>query len=172
MTTGGTDKYSIEYMVADYVIKNNLDIELYIIVGRYNNDYDMISEMQKKYPDKIKVFYNIDNMADIMSECDVAISAGGTTLFELCACKIPTVCFAFSDNQIGLTNTFGEKEVMINLGDIRGDITEGVKDMICEAEELLADIHKRQKMSDKMSGLTDGNGAMKIVDEILRRLRR
>lgn len=172
LTTGGTDKYSVEYKVADYVIKSASDIELYIIVGRYNRDYDRISMMQNKYPDKIKVFYNIDNMADIISDCDIAISAGGTTLFELCACKIPTICFAFADNQIGLTNIFGKKEVMINVGDIRDDITFGVKKILMETLGLLQNDNKRQSMSVAMSELTDGNGAMKIADEILRRCKK
>lgn len=172
LTTGGTDKYGIEYKIADYVIENNLKMQLFVVVGRYNRDYASLAVMQDKYPDKIKVFYNIDNMADVMSECDVAISAGGTTLFELCACKIPTICFAFADNQLGLTNTFGGKGVMINLGDIRDDVSGRINDMVNEAEDLLCDISKRQRISGKMSGLIDGSGTMKIVDEILRRCKK
>ena len=35
--------------------------------------------------------YNIKNMAEIMLNNDLAISAGGNTLYELCVCGIPTI---------------------------------------------------------------------------------
>ena len=58
-----------------------------------------LKEMEHQYP-PIKIHKNITNMSDYMRGCEMAVSAGGTTLFELCACGIPTVCFSFAENQM------------------------------------------------------------------------
>lgn len=54
-----------------------------------------------------------------MRKSDFAISAGGTTLYELCACKVPAVCFSFADNQAGFTKEMGKQGIMCDAGDAR-----------------------------------------------------
>ncbi len=38
-------------------------------------------------------------MKNLMINNDLAISAGGNTLYELCACGIPTIAIIIADNQ-------------------------------------------------------------------------
>jgi len=38
-------------------------------------------------------------MSEIMLKCDVAVTAGGSTMYELAACGIPMVTFIYADNQ-------------------------------------------------------------------------
>lgn len=49
----------------------------------------------------------------------LAVSAGGTTLYELCACKVPTISFSFADNQEGFTEEMGEQGILFYAGDAR-----------------------------------------------------
>lgn len=167
ITTGGTDKYSVALQIAERIIKDNKDLELYIIAGRYNKNISELLKLQSEYPDNVFIFQNVENMSELMQKCDIAISAGGTTLFELCACKIPTVCFGFADNQLELIKMLGSQDVMINVGDIREDLKGRIESLVLESYKLLENQAMRQKYSLKMSEITDGKGALRIADKIL-----
>ena len=39
-------------------------------------------------------------MSEVMKYCDIAITAGGSTMYELCACGVPMITYAFADNQL------------------------------------------------------------------------
>ncbi|NLV76359.1 MAG: UDP-2,4-diacetamido-2,4,6-trideoxy-beta-L-altropyranose hydrolase, partial [Tissierellia bacterium] len=48
----------------------------------------------------VKFYMNVKNMKNLMINNDLAISAGGNTLYELCACGIPTIAIIIADNQL------------------------------------------------------------------------
>ena len=105
-------------------------------------------------------------MSALMLKCDIAISAAGTTLYELCACGIPTVSFSFADNQILPTETFGEKALMLNAGDSRR--CESFFESLNEKLSLLiGDCKLRQEMSRSMQSVIDGNGACRVATELI-----
>ena len=54
-----------------------------------------------------------------MKKVDVAISAGGTTLYELCACGTPTISYSFADNQLNNVKQFDEDGIIPYAGDVR-----------------------------------------------------
>lgn len=167
ITTGGTDKYNMAFKTAVSMLKFNGNVELYIVAGRYNENIPHLLRLQSEHPENVYVFQNVDNMAELMQECDVAISAGGTTLFELCACGLPAVCFGFADNQLELINMMGRQYIMVNVGDIREDMEGKIEKISVETFRLLNDVALRQSYSRRMSAITDGKGALRIADGIL-----
>ena len=63
-----------------------------------------------------------------MKKADIAISAGGTTLYELCACGTPTISYSFADNQLDNVEQFQKDELIDYAGDVRKtNIFENVK---------------------------------------------
>ena len=56
-----------------------------------------------------------------MQEADLAISAGGTTLYELCAVGTPTICYSMADNQLDNVRQFEKDGLMYYAGDARQD---------------------------------------------------
>ena len=49
---------------------------------------------------RIVLCEGVQDMASLMASCDLAFSAGGTTLYELCAVGVPSVSYTMADNQI------------------------------------------------------------------------
>ncbi|MCR5796546.1 MAG: hypothetical protein K6G63_01315 [Eubacterium sp.] len=45
-----------------------------------------------------------------MQKCDIAISAAGSTLYELCACGVPTITYTTADNQIKAEKFLAKKK--------------------------------------------------------------
>lgn len=139
------------------------EIRLSVVCGVYNMDY---KEVVDKYAwdEQIEIVTNVANIEIYMRKADVAISAAGTSLYELCACGTPTICYTLADNQLENAKSFHEDEIMIYAGDARD--SELAKNIIDIAEQLMLDCDKRKKMSEKMMSLVDGQGARRIVSKL------
>ncbi len=68
------------------------DVHFQMVFGRANKEYDHLKAFEES--PNISVLYDIDNMAEVMSKCDMAISSRGRTCFELAALGIPTLSIA------------------------------------------------------------------------------
>lgn len=167
ITTGGTDGYNMAYRIGTAMAECQAlrNVKINIVSGRFNTHLPELRKLESS-AGNIVIHHNAGNMAELMMNCDVAVSAGGTTLYEICYCGLPTVCFAFADNQLDGTETFGEREVMINIGDIRMDADKAAKQIVDEVCRLAKDSSLRRKFSDTMRNLVDGNGALRIAKEI------
>lgn len=104
-------------------------------------------------------------MRSLMLQCDAAISAGGTTLFELCACGIPAVTYVLADNQVQNAASFEEAGLMLNAGDIRKDRQFAAR-FFEYLQALIPDQPLRQRMAEQMQALVDGNGALRLAKVI------
>ena len=157
ITTGGTDTYNVAGRLIEYIKESYPEWKVVVISSRLQ------SEMET---DNIKILSNVRNMSEIMSSSKVAISASGSTLYELCSCKVPTVCFAFADNQLELAAEMDRQGIMEYVGDARTK-DNIIEQLVMTAKHLLEDDERQMKMQQKMSGLVDGKGVERIVEEWL-----
>lgn len=163
--SGGTDEHHIVKRILEEMDKTRSlkKHKVIAICGIYNKDYD---ELMKKYIDNenITLLKAVDNMEQYMTEADIAVSAGGTTLYELCACGTPTICYSFVDNQLDNVKSFSEDGIMTYIGDIRtANVVENIVD---EIEMLVCDETARNTISQRMRKLVDGKGTERIIREI------
>ena len=103
-------------------------------------------------------------MSEIMCKCDVAVSACGSTMYELCACGVPVLTFSFADNQLPGINYFEKKELAINCGDCRTDMEKVINNICIKLKEFIFNISLRKKIYTNLINLVDGNGTKRIVD--------
>ena len=52
------------------------------------------------------------DIEQFMMEADVVISAGGSTLYELCAVGVPTISYSIADNQLNNVRKFHEDGII------------------------------------------------------------
>lgn len=97
-----------------------------------------------------------------METCDAAVSAGGLTLYELCACGVPTAVFSLADNQSGARKAFCARGIMADCGDLRNGRAECLRH-IAEALSALEDPAVRFSLREKAFRITDGLGAGRIA---------
>lgn len=100
-----------------------------------------------------------------MQAADLAVTAGGTTVYELCACGTPSVCYVLADNQLQNVQALTGAGLMLFGGDVRE--AGGVVGMLRQIDRLLADAFLRAEMSRRMQQLVDGKGAARIAEAIL-----
>ena len=146
ITVGGSDDDNI----TERIIQNLLPLnkELFVIVGpAFKHD-----ECLKKYKSsKISLCFNA-KLSYYMKICDIAISACGTTIFELASTGTPTVGIVVAENQKNAANALD------NLGIIKRSTIENLNQKVDSLN-----YEKRKVMSGKALQLIDG----KAVDRIL-----
>lgn len=166
ITTGGTDSYNVAGKLLMECL-SNIELEEYlfhVIVGSLNSFEGELIQIAEK-SGRVYLHKNINNISDYMRKCELAVSAGGSTLFELCACKIPAVCFSFADNQQGFTKELEDRGVMFYAGDARNEssLVSIITKHLCR---LSKDKVLQKNMSIRMGELVDGKGTKRIVDVI------
>lgn len=168
ITTGGTDQYHVTYLLLKQLIESKMidNLTLHIVMGRFNEDLEMINKLAA-HRENIFLYKNIDYMSKLMMQCDLAISAGGTTLFELCACGLPTISFGIADNQLQGINSLAEKGYMLTVGDIRNNIDIGILEIVNKLKYYLNNPQIGHQYSVKMQQLIDGRGAERIAKYLL-----
>lgn len=166
-TMGGSDEKNLTLEFIRNIIKNKKynNIEFNIVVGRFNSNLHELKKIVSNISN-INLHYNVSNMAEIMLESDIAISAGGTTLFELCSCGIPTISFIIADNQEDGTRSLESEGIVLYAGDIRLGIQKCINTILLKIELMLNDVKVRERLSINMRNIVDGNGVYRIAKEI------
>lgn len=159
--SGGSDRYGVLESLLETL--NNEYIWIDVICGIYCESYEKLCERYKGCKN-IKILKAVTNIEKYMSEADLAISAGGTTLYELCAIGTPTISYAIADNQLGNVKKFHEDGIIPYTGDVRKqDIIPNLLQYIKQYENPII----RQEKSQQMQQLVDGKGALRIAECLL-----
>lgn len=162
ISTGGTDQYHIALRCAEYLQEHPPceKMNFHFVLGAMNRDVAKLEQIAENCP-FIKLHRQVTDMSSLMLRCDVAISAAGSTLYELCACGLPTVTYILADNQIPGARAFQKAGLMSYAGDIRYD-TDFTTSVFSLLRYLMNDRETRYRVSDSMQKLVDGNGAKRL----------
>lgn len=158
ITVGGGDPYHITEQILSYI--NMLDYNFHVVVGP---SFEKDNTLKNFESEKIKLYYNA-NMYEIMQKCDIAISACGSTLYELAACGVPTLGLIIADNQQGIAKKMDQLGIIKNMGWynklLKGKFIEDLT-ILCN------NFIKRKEMCEKSKNAIDGNGVQRIVQELM-----
>lgn len=156
--SGGSDSYCMLEKIAD-LFKNENKLQLDIICGAFYPDFEGLKDKFVRYP-QLHFYQNVSNLDEFMEKADLAISAGGTTLYELCAKGTPTISYSFADNQLNNVQQFDEEGIIEYAGDVRFD---DVFTQIYKLYEKYEASELRKSYSEKMQHVMDGKGASRIA---------
>lgn len=163
ITFGGDDSRNITPKVLNMLVNNYPNMKKNVIIGR---GFQNISDIEMVADKKTNLIYNADakTMKNIMLESDIAISAGGQTLYELARVGIPTIAVAMVDNQtnnivgwkrVGFLEYSGlwfEKNTIINIGNYLNSL-----------EKMFI----RKEMSNAGRSLYNGIGVLNIINSLV-----
>ncbi len=169
LSSGGSDAQNAILGILQRAMQTEelRSVMFHAVVGVYHPQGDAIEAFAANY-ENVKVYRPCHDMAGLMADCDAAVSAAGTMLFELCAMRVPTVFFQSADNQRYDREFFESGERMIFAGDMTQDRDICI-DKICEGlKRLVADAALRERMKENLGSVTDGKGAERIAGEIMR----
>lgn len=166
VSTGGADGEHMTLALVKALQENPalLDfLTFHFVIGQLNGDYDEIAKLTSGRKG-IVLHRNVADMAGLMAKCDIAVSAAGSTLYELCALQTPTITYVLADNQVEGAEEFCHRGVMEYAGDIRSSGKEQLAAEICKRVlSLSKDEDKRAAYATQAASVVDGHGAARIV---------
>ena len=168
ITTGGSDSFNLAGQLLTEAMKYDAlkEKEYHVVSGSLNPHIGELQALAEKHGN-IHIHCNVTNMAELMAESEVALSAGGSTLYELCAMGVPVIAFSFAENQERLVQTFVKRGIAQYGGNYRTDGNKMIQNTIAGLETLLEDENLRTEYRKKARTLVDGKGADWIAEAIL-----
>ena len=136
------------------------DFSLNVVVGAANNYADEIVQAAELL-DSCVVYQSVNDMSELIARSDLAISAGGTTLWEFAYSGLPTLIIAVADNQLSLAKSVAHSGGGIFLGASKSVDTELIATRM---QSLLEDNSAISSMSESMLKLVDGDGRKRVAD--------
>ena len=167
ITTGGSDSFNLAGQLLMEAMKYDAlkEKEYHVVSGSLNPHIGELQALAEKH-ENIHIHCNVTNMAELMAESEVALSAGGSTLYELCAMGVPVIAFSFAENQERLVQTFVKRGIAQYGGNYRTDGNKMIQNTIAGLETLLEDENLQTEYREKARTLVDGKGADRIAEAI------
>ncbi len=133
------------------------------VVGGSSTNVAALESCAAKLSEQISIRRDVSNMAELMAHADVAISAAGSTCWELCLLGLPSILISVADNQTPVAIELERRGCMVYAG--RGNIV-SPDEFARILENLLASPAARKSMSHQCRQLVDGLGAERVVSKM------
>ena len=173
LTTGGADRRGLAEIITGAILsepelrfKDPENKKIHLLAGRF---YRVTPKVESYIEDGYVILHqNVDNVAEIMGGCDVAITPAGTTLFELCAVGVPCISYVFAENMEPDALYFSRDGLVPYVGDFRDD-ARSVMDNLMRALGNFAQMDSAQRIEagERLKKLVDGQGADRIAEALL-----
>jgi len=161
VTLGGADKGNATMEIIRALEKTEVTgLEVTVIIGAGNPHAEMINKKAEESVFPLRVLHDVTSMPELMAWADVAISAAGSTVWELMFLGVPTVLVSIADNQDMIAESASAARASV-AGGIKGE--NAVAALTGSIRELIRDAPKRAQLSQQGRRLVDGLGAERVV---------
>ena len=167
ISTGGTDDWNVAGKLASALLTTpeSASWRIHVLTGPMHAHRNELQALAASHP-QLLLHEKVTDMAGLMRACDLAVSAAGTTLYELCAAGVPSVSFTMADNQLPCSRDMERFAGIPCAGDVRS-----TPDLIGRLLSLLFSLaenpQKRSALSRSMHAAIDGKGSERIARELL-----
>jgi len=110
---------------------------------------------------RVKIHYQISNVQDVISKCDIAIGAGGTMSWERLCLGVPSVILGIAENQYEMVNELLAKGLCVGTAAAQNASQDYVLFLI---RYLIDNLSLRQAISDNGKQYIDGKGLQRVVN--------
>ncbi|MCK5451207.1 MAG: UDP-2,4-diacetamido-2,4,6-trideoxy-beta-L-altropyranose hydrolase [Candidatus Omnitrophica bacterium] len=164
ITFGGTDPKNMSSKILSLLKEKYPDISKKVVIGKA---FKNIKEIEDIQDDRTELVYfpEAARMKELMLDADIAISAGGQTLFELARVGVPTITLCTVDNQLN------NIETLKNTGFLEHVITlDNVEKLVDIIDNIgISFSYEKRKMQSKLGRkLVDGKGGDRIVEFLMK----
>jgi UDP-2,4-diacetamido-2,4,6-trideoxy-beta-L-altropyranose hydrolase len=163
VTLGGSDPQNMtqEVIEALRVLRDD-SLEIRIVIGGANPRLAALRESAASIGPSIQIFENVSNMIELMEWADLAVTAGGSTTWELAFCGLPMILLVTAENQRAIAMEMGRRGLAQTLLDTRLTASE----IASELQRLIADSTERERLSKAVRTWVDGQGADRVCERI------
>jgi len=161
VTMGGGDPNNVTLKVIQALKQVKVgDLEAVVVIGGNNLHFEELQAAIQNSQIQIRLESNVTDMSKLMAWADIAVSAAGSTSWELMFMNLPSIVLVLAENQRSVAKCLSAKKVAINLGWHESISFNGIAK---EIEKLLEARERRVEMAQCSQHLIDGEGAERIL---------
>ncbi len=158
VTAGGTDPDNITLQIIEGLNTADLrELAVVVVVGGANPHVVQLQHAIELSSHKIRLDSNVSDMPTLMAWADIALSAAGSTIWELLFMGVPSITFSLAENQRHTADKLLQENVTMAV-----DATQP-SDIATVIHKLLADKKTRAMMAKAGTGLVDGDGVERVL---------
>ena len=160
ITSGGGDSENIAGRLLQALFDENM--EFHVTAGRFNPHYETLKQLEDRHKN-IYLHCNVSDMAGLMAAADIAVTAGGSTIYELASLGVPFICFSCAENQEPLTEYIHAHNIAGFGGAFHRDSAAAMTRTSSLFRELITDADLRRQYHRSEKELADGHGAERLA---------
>jgi UDP-2,4-diacetamido-2,4,6-trideoxy-beta-L-altropyranose hydrolase len=163
VTLGGADAGNVTGTVLDALAGFcSRDFRVRAVAGPANPNVDRLREQAAALGDFGAIVEGADMPAE-MAHADFAVTAAGSTCWELLYLGVPLACLVLADNQAGIAAGLDRAGAAVSLGRAGEISAEGIAARVAP---LLRDPAQRAEMVRRGRELVDGRGARRVCQAL------
>lgn len=157
---GGADPQNYTDRLLNIIIKDKYkDKKFVIALGRAKMNVEVLLAYNKY--ENIKVLYDVKNMPELMSECDISITSRGRTAYELAMLGIPPIVLSQNTREEGHGFVCDENGFMYMGTNPSDHMIESALDMYITMPK-----EDRERLQDKLLASDLKNGRKRVISLI------
>lgn len=161
ITMGGVDNDNYTEKALNALASSTVDskAEVTVVLGLQAPWLSEVKAQAANSRLSVQVHSNVNNMAALMSQSDLAIGAAGSTSWERCCLGLPTVMCVLADNQREIAKTLNQSGAAVLADD-------SVENFSLAIDHLKQHSHELKQLSRRAASLVDGQGAERVISQM------
>jgi UDP-2,4-diacetamido-2,4,6-trideoxy-beta-L-altropyranose hydrolase len=156
---GGSDAENLTARAIEGLRLAGLELQTTVIVGGSNPHLETLQGATAQTGQKITLRRDVANIAELMARADVAISAAGSTCWELCLLGLPALLIDVAENQTAIARELHLRACAVHVG----NQTVSAGTIGYQLRLVLQSYEFRRSLSNQCRELVDGLGARRVV---------
>lgn len=162
VTFGGSDpRHLTGPALAAIAALDDPDLNVTVVAGAANTELTAIERRLRALPGPAELLDNVADMRTVMHRADLALTAAGSTCWELCRLGVPMLAVQIADNQAGVRVGLEAAGAAVCL-----DSDAEADNIGAALRGLLADRERLAAMGAAGRRLVDGRGAQRVADRL------
>jgi UDP-2,4-diacetamido-2,4,6-trideoxy-beta-L-altropyranose hydrolase len=161
---GGGDPTNETAKVLRALEKTGYAHQVDVVIGPSNPHRVTIEGLSSQLEATVSVHQNVTDMADLMHGQDLAICAGGQSIWELACLGIPALQIVVASNQVEVVRELDDRGVTRSLGEA-SSLT--ASELAVQFRRVESQPSLRMKMRRTAMQLVDGKGADRVLQTLI-----
>jgi UDP-2,4-diacetamido-2,4,6-trideoxy-beta-L-altropyranose hydrolase len=163
VTFGGSDPGNATLQALQAIQSlGDASLRVKVVVGGNNPHGDALARAVRTIPGQAELIRDAQDMAELMLWADLAVSAAGSTVWEMCLLGLPCLLVVTAENQEGLARRIQERGLAC--GVYRTDEWRRLEGAL---RAWLDDQARRDECSRRMQEVVGGGGARKVLRQLM-----
>jgi len=166
VTLGGSDPDNVTGIIIESLKRIKVEgLEIIVVAGGLNSRSERLKLMVAECPN-FTIRSNVENMPELMAWADMAISAGGTTSWELAFMGVPFIVIILAENQNRIACSLNACRAACSLGKYTDITIDGVVEILLK---FITSDEIRIQQNSVQKNLVGRTGPVNVVNAIITR---